>query len=141
MLDYIFGFESEAQAVATLPAYRVGGEDGSPDSWRGDCVLPVQVGVAMTYGGTDEETGEPILIPVYAAGYWLVVSSAAVDEALWAVPACMREADRERAAANKPFVLRDRFSPEQLAQPYWITPVWAGARYPFEPPPVEATQG
>ena len=136
MIDYLFGFETEAQAAVALPGYRISDDDGG--RWRGDCVLPVQVGVAMQDGGTDED-GAEILIPVYAPGYWLVVTSAEPDDALWAIPACMREADREAANAGRPFVLRDRFSPEQLAQPYWVTPVWAGAAYPFAPPE-EATQ-
>lgn len=128
MIDYLFAFEDGAAAAAALPSYR---RDGA---WDESCVLPVWIGVGEEYAGLDPETGELITRPVYASGYWLVVSTSEVDDALWAIPQCMREADREAAARGAAYVLRDRFTAAQLAIDWWVTPVWAGATYPFNPP-------
>lgn len=125
MIDYLFHFPDEAAAHTALdPLGCV--YDGQ---WQSSYVLPVKIGVGYETRGTDETSGEPMQWPVYASGYWLVISVAEVDEALWVIDACMREADRAKAELGQPYVLRERFTPEQLAAPWWVTPQWAGVVY------------
>lgn len=120
MFDHIFAFPDETTAHAVLDPPGFGSEEG----WDQSRVLPVQIGVGHQPGQDGQEGA-----PIFAAGYWLVVSLPFVDDDLWSIPACMRIADRYAREAGQDYVLRDRFSAEQLASPWWITPQWCGVSY------------
>ena len=136
MIDYLFCFESEAQAAAALPTFRTPAfpAEKIPAAWDGSRVLVTNIQVGTKPVGTDPETKAPILAPVYAQGYWLAISTPTPDDALYAIPACMREADRDAAEAGKPYVLRQRFSAEQLASDWDLSRQWLGTDYSNEGP-------
>lgn len=145
MIDYLFSFASEADAHAALDPLGFGfpagpdGEGGTmPARWDGSRLLPVQigvgkqplVGVTATVAGVDAQANVlPDYAPIYAQGFWLAVSTKVPNDALYALAACMREADRARALAGQPYVLRERFTAQQLASPWWVTPQWCGVNY------------
>jgi hypothetical protein len=132
MRDLLFRFSDEASAHAALDPLGFGSAEG----WDQSRVLPVSLMVDWMPGPVDPETGVPTKIPVRAEGYWIVVSVAGDTDALYAIPECMREADREAAERHEPYVIRERFTAEQLAVPWSITPQWCGVQYrhPQDPP-------
>lgn len=136
MIDYLFCFPDEDTAFTALGFFNISNppvtnKDGTitPGVWNPSCALPVKVEVSTTVIGTDPDSGEDITAPVYASGYWLVVTTAWAREELYALPYCMREANRDLALAGEPYVMRERFTPEQLATPWVITPQWCGVNY------------
>jgi hypothetical protein len=130
MIDYLLCAPDEATPHAALDPLGFGNVGAS--GWDDDRVLRVnmQVGETLTKD-TDPITGElrTVAKPVLAAGFWIVVSLSLPSDALYALPFCMREADREKAMAGKPYVLRERFTAEQLTAPWSIDPQWAGVNY------------
>lgn len=129
MIDYLFQFNDEATAKTALKAQGYCMED----QWDASRCLTVSVIVGQTKVGVDLVTGLDITIPIPAAGFWLVISTPAVDDKLYAIPACMREADRELALQDKPYVLRERFTSVQLKVAWQITPQWCGVDYSNNP--------
>lgn len=135
MIDYLLSFPDEATAHQALdplgfgfPAGPDGEGDTRPARWDESRVLPLRVIVGEQPVGMDE-AGNPVTAPVYAAGFWLAVSTPAPRDDLYAIPACMREADRDLAEADRPYVLRERFTPEQLASPWRLDRQWCGCDY------------
>ncbi len=135
MIDYLFSFPDEATAHQALDPLGFGvlaepdGEGGTwPARWDESRVLPLHVIVGEQPSRTDE-TGAVITSPVYAAGFWLAVSVPTPRDDLYAIPACMREADRDRAERGEPYVLRERFTAEQLARPWRLVRQWCGCDY------------
>lgn len=137
MIDYLFCFSDKVAAIAALPDFwtppSVEGDVMAPGSWDGSRVLSMKIQVGSRPAGTDVETGALIEAPVYAQGYWLAIAMPAVTERLWALPGCMREADREAAESGGRYVLRERFSAEQLASAWDLSRQWLGADYAREP--------
>lgn len=125
MRDFLLQFADEASAHAALNSLGYG--DAGRSGWDDDRVLRVSVTV-YPQTGTDA-TGAPIRTAMPAGGFWLVVSLPGTSDALYAVPQCMREADRDLALAGQPYVVRERFTAEQLATPWSISPQWAGVDY------------
>ena len=139
MIDYLFCWPDEVTAHAVLdrlgfgrPASQVDGVT-MPAGWDDSRVLPVRVIVGEEPIGADPETGAALTRPVYAAGFWLAVSVAAPRDDLYAIPACMREADREKAERHEPYVVRERFTAEQLARPWRLDRQWCGVDYSHTP--------
>ncbi|MGE7415452.1 hypothetical protein [Methylobacterium tarhaniae] len=168
MIDYLMSFPDEATAHAVLDPLGFGypagpdGEGGTlPARWDESRVLPLRVIVGEQPVGKDE-AGNPLTSPVYAGGFWLAVSTPEPRDDLYAIPACMREADRRIAEANaarreiyeeaveeaeaarergedvadpeppgpdQSYVLRERFTPEQLAAPWRLDRQWCGCDY------------
>ncbi len=136
MIDYIFTFPDEATAHAALDPLGFGfpaGQGGSA-RWDDSRVLPVRVIVADQPAGTDNATGLPVTTPVYAAGYWLAVTTPEMRDDLYAIPYCMREASRDLAEADKPYVIRQRFTAEQLSVPWRFDRQWCGCDYSNKDP-------
>lgn len=131
MIDYLFCFPDEATAAAALPAFRTpaSSAEKSPAGWDGSRVLVTSIQVGTKPVGTDPFTKAPILAPVYAQGFWLAIAMPVVDDGLYAIPACMREADRDAAESGGPYVLRERFSAEQLASAWDLGRQWLGTEY------------
>jgi hypothetical protein len=166
MYDMFFCFPDEATAHAVLDQFGLGyprqsdGEGGfMPASWNTSICLPVTLSVERKVG--EDENGQPIIWPVADPRFWLAISYAQPNDALYAIPYCMREADRDIMAANverrrlyaealkgaqamrdygmevddppapvdQNYVTRERFTAEQLAHPWSISPQWAGVDY------------
>jgi hypothetical protein len=125
VIDYLFSFPDEATAHTALDPLGF----GLSGAWDASRVLPVQLTVGQQQTGTDPLTSLPIMVDVHASGFWLVVSVPAPRDDLYAIPYCMREADRDKALAGKPYVNRERFTAVQLAVPWSITPQWCGVNY------------
>ncbi|SFG65018.1 hypothetical protein [Methylobacterium gossipiicola] len=135
MIDYLFSFPDEATAHQALDPLGFGfpaepdGEGGTrPERWDESRVLPLRVIVDERRIGMDE-AGNPLTSPVPASGYWLAVSTPSPRDDLYALHACMREADRDLAEADRPYVLRERFTLEQLAHPWRLDRQWCGCDY------------
>lgn len=126
MRDMLFCFPDEATAHQFLKPF--GFDNPGPSGWDDDRVLRVTLTVAQQTG-VDVASGRPIYTAAPDPRFWIVVSLPATSDALYAVPYCMREADREKALAGKPYVVRERFTAAQLANPWWISPQWAGVDY------------
>jgi hypothetical protein len=126
VIDYLICAPDEATAHALLNPLGFG-NDG-PSGWDDDRVLRVQLSVGDHQVGLDDQ-GQPIIALSNDPRFWLVVSLPAPSDALYALPCTMREADRDKALAGQPYVLRERFTAEQLAQPWSISPQWAGVNY------------
>lgn len=126
MRDLLFCFPDEATAHQFLNPF--GFDNPGPSGWDDDRVLRVKMTVGQQQIGTDD-AGQPIMAPIIDPRFWIVVSLPATSDALYAIPYCMREADRDKAIAGQPYVVRERFTAAQLAQPWSISPQWAGVDY------------
>ena len=114
MKDHLIRFNSEAEAVAALPQYRVETEEGS--AWRGDITVP---GVVVYENDV-------------ALPYWyILIALPEQSAALTAIPTCMIVADREATiAAGHPVVLHSAI-PVEAWSLYRAEPMPAGSNYPF----------
>ncbi len=114
MIDYLFRFSSKTAAIAALPAYGKEvvaefPEEKSCHSWGGGVLVHERI-----------ETQQGL-----EAGYWLTIARPQIDEALWALPQCMIEADRERGRAGpQDNALRTRFEEGRFTGAL-IVPVFA----------------
>lgn len=130
MIDYMLRFADEAAARLALPF--PADEEGAPIAalppswaWGAHSIAPIRL-FRLT-GPADPETGEPT--PEYVSGFWLSVYTREGDESVWAMPACMVEADR---AGTGPTRVKPEIAP--LMAGVYTTPLPAGANYV----PVEA---
>jgi hypothetical protein len=122
MIDHLLAFADEASARADPIVgqyWMAGGESGG--AWRGDvCIPDAQVIVAATGAPYD--------------GLWrIVIAKDAQDQELTASPACHLIADRDTAAAGRPFIIKSNLTPAELAL-LILRPVFAGSNYPFASP-------
>jgi hypothetical protein len=128
MIDYLLRFPDPAAAVAAFPPPE--SEEGfAPPSWadpQGRGVMPVQVFRVLDPG--DEETAPTL---ESAEGVWIAIATDQVDEEIWTHPAAVHETDREAAARGDNPILRTRFTAEQIALAWKVSPVWAGSDYGF----------
>lgn len=138
MIDHLLSFSDEAAAKAILPSYWFAGEDGEPDTWRGDrCIPGVSVyAVTGTETHTYPDTGEEYEQEVHLAfpGWFIVISLADIDPVLrdLAGNACRLIADRDAADRHEEFIryLAADLDPADLAIAH-VEPMFAGANYPF----------
>ena len=108
-IDYLFAFASEADAIKHAPAAlrRPAHLADHVGPWNPTGVTPVQVVLAEAVyeeGAPDPETGEPTAVlvtpEVLSPLWWLGASTAGLDAALVAHPACMVALDRDASAAS-----------------------------------------
>lgn len=130
--DYLFKFDTEAEAIEALPDWYTAPMvfDGVeyPGQWNTSSVVPIAI-IAQAEVWEGEELVQPrIDVP----GYWLVIARPYVDDALYAVPQCVQET--LRPTVPTPFqdtVTRTKLDGDDYAAFTSITPIWAGSAYVF----------
>jgi hypothetical protein len=128
MIDYLMTFASEAAAKADpiVGSYFVDGQ------WRSDiCVADVFVWVpASNTIGTDPNGTPYVVRQAYDTNWRVIIAKPAPDPSLSLLPSCHLVADRDAAAAGRPFILQSILSEVQLAG-LALEPTFAGSSYPF----------
>ena len=128
MIDHLMTFASEAAAKAdpVVGSYFANGE------WRSDiCVAGVFVWApARNSIGTDPNGTSYVVRQSYDTNWRIIIAKAAPDPTLLSLPSCHLVADREAAAAGRPFILQSILSEAQLAE-LALEPTFAGSSYPF----------
>lgn len=129
MIDYLLRFTDEPTAMTAFGPQSSGETEPRPAAWmdqEGRTIMTVQVYRVLNPG--DDETPP---VQEFAEGYWLAVATNQVDEEIWNHPAAVHETDREAAARGDNPILRTRFTAEQIALAWKVSPVWAGSDYGF----------
>jgi hypothetical protein len=128
MIDHLMTFVSEeaAKADPIVGSYFTNGE------WRPDiCVAGVFVWApASNTIGTDPNGNSYVVRHAYDTNWRVIIAKAALDPSLSALPACHLVADRDAAAASRPFILQSILGETQLAE-LALEPMFAGSSYPF----------
>ena len=128
MIDHLLTFASEAAAKADpiVGTYFLNGE------WRSDiCAAGVFVWApASNTTGTDPNGSPYVVRHSYDTNWRIIIASAAPDPSLSSLPSCQLVADREAAAAGKPFILQSMLNETQLAE-LALEPTFAGSSYRF----------
>lgn len=117
MIDYAFLFVDEATAKTALPNFWIDNGDGTW-GWDASRIMATRdsTSAASFYGYMGIDRWD---------GYFVSLSVTAVSDALYAIPQCIVEADRDSAT-----FLRTRLDNEQT-QALDIEPVMAGTAYLF----------
>lgn len=137
-IDHLLAFDTEAAALATLPAPFV--HDGA---FNLSCVFP---GLALvTQAATWDAEGNAITPQTLIdARFWLLVSieAEAPDAALIALPGHIIAANRELALAGQAFIYPQGLgaSPEAIASVVRIDGLPAGSAYPFQTPAIISSE-
>jgi hypothetical protein len=128
MIDHLMTFANEdaAKADPVVGSYFMNGE------WRSDiCVAGVFVWApASNTIGTDPNGNPYVVRHAYDANWRVIIAKAAPDPSLSSLPSCHLVADREAAAAGRPFILQSILGDAQLAE-LALEPTFAGSTYPF----------
>lgn len=128
MIDHLMTFASEADARddPVVGTYFVDGQ------WRSDiCVAGVFVWMpASNTIGTDPNGTPYVVRQSYDANWRVIIAKAAPDPSLTSLSSCHLVADREGAAAGRPFILQSILSEAALAD-LALEPMFAGSNYPF----------
>ena len=128
-IDHLLAFDTEAAALAALPAPFV--VDGA---WNYSCVVP---GLSLITQAAEWDAEGNLITPqtLIDARFWLLVSvnAEAPDAALLALPEHIIAANRELALAGQAFIYPDGLgaSPEAIASVVRIDGLPAGSAYPF----------
>jgi hypothetical protein len=128
MIDHLMTFANEeaAKADPVVGSYFANGE------WKSDiCVPGVFVWApASNTIGTDPNGNSYVVRRAYDANWRVIIAKAAPDASLLSLPSCHLVADREAAAAGRPFILQSILGEAQLAE-LALEPMFAGSSYPF----------
>jgi hypothetical protein len=128
MIDHLMTFANEeaAKADPVVGSYFANGE------WKSDiCVPGVFVWApASNTIGTDPNGNSYVVRRAYDANWRVIIAKAAPDPSLLSLPSCHLVADREAAAAGRPFILQSILGEAQLAE-LALEPMFAGSSYPF----------
>ncbi|MFZ0836065.1 MAG: hypothetical protein WAM77_01315 [Xanthobacteraceae bacterium] len=121
-----FANEEAAKADPVVGSYFANGE------WKSDiCVPGVFVWApASNTIGTDPNGNSYVVRRAYDANWRVIIAKAAPDASLLSLPSCHLVADREAAAAGRPFILQSILGEAQLAE-LALEPMFAGSSYPF----------
>ena len=133
IIDHLFAFASEAAAKSALSQYVSEGE------WNTSVVFPALTLYTQTpaYDAEGNETQPAITLP----GFWLCVSTNALDATLTAMAEHRMAANRELAVAGQPFIYPQGLhaDPAVMAQVVRVDGLPAGSSYPFNAPRVIGT--
>jgi hypothetical protein len=110
-VDYLFRFTSLEAAKTTLPQLWAGND------WRRDIVFNVD--------WYEDNAPNPARGAPKEDGYYMLVSKTGIDEALWAIPECVIELDRDAKLVH-----RSRLKESELRKGHF-EPVPAGSDYPI----------
>jgi hypothetical protein len=128
MIDHLMTFANEeaAKADPVVGSYFANGE------WKSDiCVPGVFVWApASNTIGTDPNGNSYVVRRAYDGNWRVIIAKAAPDASLLSLPSCHLVADREAAAAGRPFILQSILGEAQLAE-LALEPMFAGSSYPF----------
>jgi len=128
MIDHLMTFANEeaAKADPVVGSYFANGE------WKSDiCVPGVFVWApASNTIGTDPNGNSYVVRRAYDANWRVIIAKATPDASLLSLPSCHLVADREAAAAGRPFILQSILGEAQLAE-LALEPMFAGSSYPF----------
>lgn len=128
MYDYLFNFADEAAAKSALPDWLDADGNWTPKTHCG--VLPTSI---VAQEATYDEEGNQLTPRMDIPGYWLVISTPEVNEALYAL------AVQESLAPVVPTYYRDCVTRTKLGADDYAAfvrpdPVWSGSEYRWETP-------
>lgn len=135
MIDYILNFDTQAQAEQALVDWTFTDEENGAVRWKPKpkCgILPIDVILQeAVWDITDPQNPAETTPEIKSGGYWIAIAMTMPDETFWTMPYVISEHDRALANIGQNHLLRTKLTPEQIEGVKSITPVYAGANYPF----------
>ncbi|MEM7620051.1 MAG: hypothetical protein AAF228_06250 [Pseudomonadota bacterium] len=128
MIDHLFKFTTEADAKNKLSVWVDVNADTSQAYWKPKpkCgLMPVKI-VTQEAVYNEDSNGDMVLASpeIFLDGWWLAIACETQDEALWAIPECVLEVDRNTSSQTFQY-MRTKLSAEIVDTIVRITPTFA----------------
>jgi len=121
MYDYLFKFDTEAEAIEALPDWH-----NTESGWDGSSVIPISI-IAQKEIWVGEKLVQPrIDVP----GYWMVIAVPDRDDDLYAL-AVQETLRPDTPTPFRDCITRTKLDDEDYAAFQDVDPVFAGAAYVF----------